>query len=47
VQDLDGWRDCNPEEDLEECVKEAVDKKRLPAVVRLSRSFWGDARPVI
>ena len=25
-------------------VKEAVDKMRLPAVVRLSRSFWGDAR---
>ena len=23
-------------------VKEAVDKMRLPAVVRLSRSFWGD-----
>jgi hypothetical protein len=39
-------RDCNAE-DLEECVKEAVDKERLPAVVRLSRSFWGDARPVI
>jgi hypothetical protein len=46
VQDLGGWRDCNAE-DLEECVKEAVDKERLPAVVRLSRSFWGDARPVI
>ena len=25
-------------------VKEVVDKMRLPAVVRLSRSFWGDAR---
>jgi hypothetical protein len=25
-------------------VKEAVDKMRLPAVVRLSRSFWNDAR---
>jgi hypothetical protein len=25
-------------------VKEAVDKMRLPAVVRLSRSFWDDAR---
>jgi hypothetical protein len=25
-------------------VKEAVDKMRLPAGVRLSRSFWGDAR---
>ena len=25
-------------------VKEAVDKMRLPAVVRLSRSFWADAR---
>ncbi len=25
-------------------VKEAVDKMRLPAVVRLRRSFWGDAR---
>ena len=25
-------------------VKEAVDKMRLPAVVRLSRSFWYDAR---
>jgi hypothetical protein len=25
-------------------VKELVDKMRLPAVVRLSRSFWGDAR---
>ena len=24
-------------------VKEAVDKMRLPAVVRLSRSFWDDA----
>ncbi len=24
-------------------VKEVVDKMRLPAVVRLSRSFWGDA----
>ena len=28
-------------------VSEAVDKERLPAIVRLSRSFWGDARPVI
>jgi hypothetical protein len=26
-------------------VKEAVYKMHLPAVVRLSRSFWGDARP--
>jgi hypothetical protein len=25
-------------------VKEVVDKMRLPAVVRLSRSFWDDAR---
>ncbi len=25
-------------------VKEIVDKMRLPVVVRLSRSFWGDAR---
>jgi hypothetical protein len=25
-------------------VREVVDKMRLPAVVRLSRSFWGDAR---
>ncbi len=25
-------------------VKEVVDKMRLPAVVRLSRSFWNDAR---
>jgi Ran GTPase-activating protein (RanGAP) involved in mRNA processing and transport len=25
-------------------VKEVVDKMRLPTVVRLSRSFWGDAR---
>jgi hypothetical protein len=25
-------------------VKEVVDKMRLPAVVRLSRSFWGNAR---
>jgi hypothetical protein len=25
-------------------VKEVVDKTRLPAVVRLSRSFWGEAR---
>ena len=25
-------------------VEEVVDKMRLPAVVRLSRSFWGDAR---
>ena len=25
-------------------VKEVVDKIRLPAVVRLSRSFWDDAR---
>jgi hypothetical protein len=25
-------------------VKDAVDKMRLPAVVRLSRSFWDDAR---
>jgi hypothetical protein len=25
-------------------VKEVVDKMRLPAVVRLSESFWGDAR---
>jgi hypothetical protein len=25
-------------------VKEQVDKMRLPAVVRLSTSFWGDAR---
>jgi len=25
-------------------VKEAVDKMRLPAVVRLSRRFWDDAR---
>jgi hypothetical protein len=25
-------------------VKEAVDKMRLPAVVRLSRSFWDDTR---
>jgi hypothetical protein len=25
-------------------VKEVVDKMRLPAVVRLIRSFWGDAR---
>jgi hypothetical protein len=25
-------------------VKEVVDKMRLPAVLRLSRSFWGDAR---
>ncbi len=25
-------------------VKVVVDKMRLPAVVRLSRSFWGDAR---
>jgi hypothetical protein len=25
-------------------VKEIVDKMRLPAVIRLSRSFWGDAR---
>ena len=25
-------------------VKEAVDKMRLPAVVRLSRSFWDDPR---
>ena len=25
-------------------VKEAVDKMRLPTVVRLSRSFWDDAR---
>ena len=25
-------------------VKELVDKMRLPAVVRLSSSFWGDAR---
>ena len=25
-------------------VKEVVDKMRLPAVVRLSRSFWVDAR---
>ena len=25
-------------------VKEAVDKMRLPAVVRLSTSFWGDTR---
>ena len=25
-------------------VKEVVDKMRLPAVVRLSRSFWADAR---
>jgi hypothetical protein len=25
-------------------VKEVLDKMRLPAVVRLSRSFWGDAR---
>jgi Ran GTPase-activating protein (RanGAP) involved in mRNA processing and transport len=25
-------------------VKEAVDKMRLPAVVRLSRSFWNDTR---
>jgi hypothetical protein len=23
-------------------VREVVDKMRLPAVVRLSRSFWGD-----
>ena len=25
-------------------VKEVVDKMRLPAVIRLSRSFWDDAR---
>ncbi len=25
-------------------VKEVVDKMRLPAVVRLSRSFWDDSR---
>jgi hypothetical protein len=25
-------------------VKEVVDKMRLPTVVRLSRSFWDDAR---
>ena len=25
-------------------IKEVVDKMRLPAVVRLSRSFWDDAR---
>ena len=25
-------------------VKEVVDKMRLPAAVRLSRRFWGDAR---
>ncbi len=25
-------------------VKEVMDKMRLPAVVRLSRSFWVDAR---
>ena len=25
-------------------VKEVVDKMRLPAVVRLSRSFWNDSR---
>ncbi len=32
------------EKDVEEGVKEGVDKIRLPAVVRMSRSFWDDAR---
>jgi hypothetical protein len=43
VQDFGGWQDDHDEKDLEES-QEAVDKMRLPAVVRLSRSFWDDAR---
>jgi Ran GTPase-activating protein (RanGAP) involved in mRNA processing and transport len=43
VQDLGGRQDDHAANDLEGS-QEVVDKVRLPAAVRLSRSFWDDAR---
>ncbi len=40
---MGGWQDDHAEKDP---VKEVVDKMRLPAVVRLSRRFWGGARNI-
>ncbi len=42
MQDLGGCQDDHAVRRTSNRVKEVVDKMRLPAVVRLSRSFWDD-----